>query len=61
MEWINDFHKKWIEQSLQSIEYWKKHPMSLEDAKKQQEMLNRQKAERKAKHSESQSQLGKSR
>ena len=47
MEWINDFHKKWIEQSLQSIAYWKKHPMSLEDAKKQQEMLNRQKAIRK--------------
>ena len=49
MEWINDFHKQWIEKSLQSIECWKKQPMSLEDAKKQQEMLNQQKAIRKAK------------
>ncbi|OAV70980.1 hypothetical protein Barb4_00961 [Bacteroidales bacterium Barb4] len=48
MEWkyINEFHKDWMERSRQSIEYWKAHPMSLEDVKKQQEMLNRQRAAR---------------
>jgi hypothetical protein len=46
MEWkyINKFHKEWMEQSRQSIDYWKKHPMSLEDVKKQQKMLAQQKA-----------------
>lgn len=46
MEWeyINTFHKEWMEKSRRSIEYWKQHPVSFEDAKKQQEMLNLQKA-----------------
>lgn len=42
--YINEFHKQWIETTLQSIESWKKQPISLEEVKKQQEILNRQKA-----------------
>lgn len=47
--YINEFHKQWIESTLQSIESWKKQPISLEEKKKQQEMLNQQKAIREGK------------
>jgi hypothetical protein len=39
MEYINDFHKQWIERTRQSIASWSKQPASLEEAKKQQERL----------------------
>ena len=44
MEYLNEFHKEWIERTRQSIASWSKRPVSLEDAKKQQERLNRQRA-----------------
>ena len=47
--YINEFHKQWIETTLQSIESWKKQPISLEEKKKQQEMLNHQRAIREGK------------
>lgn len=40
--YINEFHKQWIESTLKSITSWQKQPISLEEKKKQQEMLNRQ-------------------
>ena len=40
--YINEFHKQWIESTLESITSWQKQPISLEEKKKQQEMLNRQ-------------------
>ena len=40
MEYINEFHKKWIERTRQSIASWSKQPISLEEKKKQQERLN---------------------
>lgn len=49
MEYINEFHKQWIETTRQSIESWKKQPISLEEKKKQQEILNQQRAIRKSK------------
>lgn len=49
MEYINEFHKEWMEKSQKTVESWKKHPMSLEEAKKQQEMLNKQRAIREGK------------
>ena len=42
--YINEFHKEWIESTRQSIESWKKQPISVEDVRKQQEILNRQRA-----------------
>ena len=42
--YINEFHKQWIESTLESITTWQKQPISLEEKKKQQEMLNRQRA-----------------
>ena len=42
--YINEFHKQWIESTLESITSWQKQPISLEEKKKQQEMLNRQRA-----------------
>lgn len=47
--YINEFHRQWIENTLESLATWKKQPMPLEEKKKQQERLNRQKAIRKAK------------
>lgn len=44
MEYINEFHKTWIEQTRQSIAFWNKQPASLEEKKQQQERLNLQKA-----------------
>lgn len=42
--YINEFHKAWIERTRQSIESWRKHPVSPEKVKQQQEMLNQQRA-----------------
>lgn len=42
--YFNEFHKQWIESTLESIISWQKQPISLEEKKKQQEMLNRQRA-----------------
>ena len=42
MEYINEFHKKWIERTRQSIASWSKQPISLEEKRKQQERLNQQ-------------------
>ncbi len=44
MEYINEFHKQWIERTNRSIASWSKQPVSLEEAKKQQERLNLQRA-----------------
>ena len=44
MEYINEFHKQWIERTRQSIVSWSKQPASLEEKRKQQERLNQQKA-----------------
>ncbi|EOA55176.1 hypothetical protein HMPREF1214_03960 [Bacteroides sp. HPS0048] len=49
MEYINEFHKQWIERTRQSIASWSKQPASLEEAKKQQERLNQQRAIREGK------------
>ncbi|RGN35802.1 hypothetical protein DXB65_09745 [Bacteroides oleiciplenus] len=49
MEYINEFHKEWIERTRQSIASWSKQPVSPEDVKKQQEMLNKQRAIRESK------------
>ena len=46
MEYINEFHKQWMETTRQSIESWEKQPISLEEKKRQQEMLNQQKVSR---------------
>ncbi|MCS2890430.1 hypothetical protein NXY11_22440 [Parabacteroides faecis] len=47
--YINEFHKQWIESTFQSIESWKKQPISLEEKKKQQERLNHQRTIRESK------------
>ena len=39
MEYINEFHKQWIERTRQSITSWSKQPASPEEVKKQQERL----------------------
>ena len=44
MEYINEFHKQWIERTRQSITSWIKQPVSLEAKNKQQERLNQQRA-----------------
>lgn len=49
MEYINEFHKQWIERTRKSIALWSKQPASLEEKKKQQERLNQQKAIREGK------------
>ena len=45
MEYINEFHKQWIERTRQSITSWSKQPASPEEVKKQQERLNQQRDE----------------
>ena len=35
MEYINEFHKQWIERTRQSITSWSKQPASPEEVKKQ--------------------------
>lgn len=47
--YINEFHKQWIESTLESIASWQKQSISLEEKKKQQDMLNRQRAIREGK------------
>jgi hypothetical protein len=42
--YINNFHKKQTEDGLIQVEYWKKHPMSLNDIQQQQLRLNKQRA-----------------
>lgn len=37
MEYINEFHKEWIERTRKSIEEWKKHPPTREEVLEQQE------------------------
>ncbi len=49
MEYINEFHKEWIERTRQSIASWSKQPISLEEKRKQQERLNQQRAIREGK------------
>ena len=49
MEYINEFHKQWIERTRQSITSWSKQPASPEEVKKQQERLNQQRAKREGK------------
>ena len=49
MEYINEFHKEWIEKTRQSIAFWSKQPASLEEVKLQQERLNQQRATRESK------------
>ena len=49
MEYINEFHKAWIERTRQSIASWSKQPASFEEAKLQQERLNQQRAIREGK------------
>ena len=49
MEYINEFHKEWIERTRQSITFWSKQPISLEEKRKQQERLNQQKTIRESK------------
>ena len=33
MEYLNEFHKAWIEKTHQSIASWSKHPASFEEVK----------------------------
>ena len=49
MEYINEFHKEWIERTRQSIASWSKQPASLDEKRKQQERLNQQKVIREGK------------
>ena len=49
MEYINEFHKAWIERTRQSIASWSKQPASPEEVKQQQERLNQQRAIREGK------------
>ena len=49
MEYINEFHKAWIEKTRQSIASWSKHPASFEEVRQQQERLNQQRAIREGK------------
>ena len=49
MEYLNDFHKAWIERTRQSIASWSKQPASSEEVKQQQECLNQQRAIRESK------------
>ena len=48
-EYINEFHKQWIERTKKSIEEWKKKPYTKEQVFEQQRRLNEQRAERKRK------------
>lgn len=49
MEYINEFHKQWMERTRQSITSWSKQPASLEEKKEQQKRLDQQRAIRKGK------------
>ena len=49
MDYINEFHKQWIERTRQSVASWNKQPISLEEKRQQQQRLNQQKAIREGK------------
>ena len=49
MEYINEFHKEWIERTRQSIASWSKQPISLEEVLEQQKRLDHQRAIRESK------------
>ena len=49
MEYINDFHKEWIERTRKSIEEWKKHPPTREEVLEQQKRLDHQRDIRESK------------
>jgi len=49
MEYLNEFHKAWIERTRQSIAPWSKQPASSKEVKQQQERLNQQRAIREGK------------
>ena len=49
MEYINEFHKEWIDRSRQSIKTCSYQPASPEEVRKQQEKLNQQRAIRESK------------
>lgn len=49
MEYINEFHKQWMERTRQSIASWSKQPASLEEKRQQQKRLNQQRAIREGK------------
>lgn len=49
MEYINEFHKEWIEKTRQSIVSWSKQPSSSEEVRLQQERLNQQRVIRESK------------
>ena len=49
MEYINEFHKEWIERTRKSIEEWKKHPPTREEVLEQQKRLDHQRAIRESK------------
>ena len=49
MEYLNEFHKAWIERTRQSIASWSKQPVSSEEVRLQQERLNQQRAIREGK------------
>lgn len=49
MEYINEFHKEWIERTRRSIEEWEKHPRTREEMLEQQKRLNQQRAIREGK------------
>ena len=42
MEYINEFHKEWIDRTRQSIASWSKRPESTEEVRKNQETQNHQ-------------------
>lgn len=44
MEYINEFHRQWIERTRRSIEEWKKHPPTREEVLEQQKRLDQQRA-----------------
>ena len=46
MEYINEFHKQWIERTRRSIEEWKEHPPTREEVLEQQKRLDQQRAMR---------------
>ena len=49
VEYINEFHKEWIERTRKSIEEWKKHPPTREEVLEQQKRLDHQRAIRESK------------
>ncbi len=42
MKYLNEYHRKWMEAGMQSLERWKKNPKSFEQKKEQQARLDKQ-------------------